>query len=201
MILSVLLYKKDYKSFWILGFKIEIFSNIKIANFRDITFDNLSDNSYRPFLKTNQYPSYVNTYPSSSIIKQVPKAVNTRMRRLSSNEIFHESCKLYIEALKNRGFKRRVYLSRAKKIKPNNNNDLYKNKGTTDNCNIKEKCHKNRKRKKIWFKPPFCKLANINTGKIFFKLIDKHFNQYNTLHKIFNRKTLKISYSCTNNFF
>ena len=34
----------------------------------------------------------------------------------------------------------------------------------------------------------------------FFKLIDKYFNQYNTLHKIFNGKTLKISYSCTNNF-
>ena len=31
------------------------------------------------------------------------------------------------------------------------------------------------------------------------KLIDKHFKQDNILHKIFNRKTLKISYSCTKN--
>ena len=31
------------------------------------------------------------------------------------------------------------------------------------------------------------------------KLIDKHFKQDNILHKIFNRKTLKISYSCTRN--
>ena len=31
------------------------------------------------------------------------------------------------------------------------------------------------------------------------RLIDKHFKQYNILHKIFNRKTLKISYSCTKN--
>ena len=40
--------------------------------------------------------------------------------------------------------------------------------------------------------PPFCKFVNINIGKYFFELIDKHFNQYNILHKIFNWKTLKI---------
>ena len=33
------------------------------------------------------------------------------------------------------------------------------------------------------------------------KLIDKHFKHDNILHKIFNRKTLKISYSCTKNIF
>ena len=31
------------------------------------------------------------------------------------------------------------------------------------------------------------------------RLIDKHFKQDDILHKIFNRKTLKISYSCTKN--
>ena len=31
------------------------------------------------------------------------------------------------------------------------------------------------------------------------KLTDKHFKHDNILHKIFNRKTLKISYSCTKN--
>ena len=68
-------------------------------------------------------------------------------------------------------------LKKPKKIKPNNNNnDLYKNKETTDNNDNnnnkkkkkKEKCHKNRKRKIIWFNPSFCKLANINIGKYFF---------------------------------
>ena len=47
--------------------------------------------------------------------------------------------------------------------------------------------------------PTFCKLANIDVGKYFLRLIDKHFKQDNILHKIFNRKTLKISYSCTRN--
>ena len=54
-------------------------------------------------LKTNQYPSYINVNSNhpSSIIKQVQKAVNMRLRRLSSNKIiFHESSKMYMEALK-----------------------------------------------------------------------------------------------------
>ena len=125
-----------------------------------------------------------------------------RIRRLSlDKKIFHESSKMYIEALKNSGFKEEFTYLEPKMIEPNDNinntNNLYKNKETTDNCNIKVNCHKNRKGKIIWFNSPFCKLVNINIGKYFFKLIDKHFNQYNILHKIFNRKTLKISYSCT----
>ena len=36
-------------------------------------------------------------------------------------------------------------------------------------------------------------------GKYFLRLIDKHFKQDNILRKIFNWKTLKISYSCTKN--
>ena len=105
---------------------------------------------------------------------------------------------MYIEDLKNSSFKEEFTYLEPKMIKPNNNN-MYKDKGTTDNCNIKVNCHKNRKRKIIWFNSTFCKLVNINK-KIFFKSSDKHFNQYNILHKIFNRKTWKISYFCTNNF-
>ena len=32
-------------------------------------------------------------------------------------------------------------------------------------------------------------------------MIDKHFKHNNILHKIFDRKTLKISYSCMKNIF
>ena len=92
-----------------------------------------------------------------------------RIRRLSSNKkIIHESSKRYIEALKNSSFKEAFTYREPKKIKPyNNDDDLCKDKETTDNCNIKRKCHKNRKRKIIWFNPPFCKLANMNIGKYF----------------------------------
>ena len=58
---------------------------------------------------------------------------------------------MYIEALKNSGFKEEFTYLEPKKIKHNNdnNNDLYKDKETTDNCNIKVNCHRNRKRKII----------------------------------------------------
>ena len=38
-----------------------------------------------------------------------------------------------------------------------------------------------------------------NVGKCFLSLIDQHFPKANPLHKIFNRNTIKLSYSCMNN--
>ena len=73
----------------------------------------------------------------------------------------------------------------------NDNNKLDMNKENV-NCNKKINCRKNRKTEIIWFNPTFCKFVNINIG-IFLKLITNIiyliFNQYNILHKIFNRKT------------
>ena len=57
----------------------------------------------------------------------------------------------------------------------------------------------NRKRKIIWSNPPFSKNVSTNIGKKFLNLINKHFPPQNKLHKIFNRNTLKLSYSCTKN--
>ena len=171
--------KRIIRAFKFLGFKIEISSNIKIVNFLDVTLD-LSNNSYKPFIKTNQNPSYININSNhpKNIIKQVPKAVNLRIYKLSVNEkIFKESIKRYIDALKNCGFKEDFrYLKEdiINEINKENNNYIQKNK--------------NRKRKIIWFNPTFCKLANIDVGKYFLRLIDKHFKQDNILHKIFIEK-------------
>ena len=52
-----------------------------------------------------------------------------------------------------------------------------------------------RKRKVIWFNLPFCKTSNIDIGKYFLKLKDRHFNKDSPLNRIFNRNTLKISHS------
>ena len=93
-----------------------------------------------------------------------------------------------MDALKNSGFKEDFrYLKEdiATEINKENNNYDQKNK--------------NRKRKIIWLTPTFCKLANIDVGKYFLRLKDKHFKQDNILRKKFNRKTLKISYSYTRN--
>ena len=58
-----------------LGFKIETSSNLKIADFLDITFD-LNNNSYKHFNKKDNYIlSYINVNSNNPkyIIKQIPK--------------------------------------------------------------------------------------------------------------------------------
>ena len=59
--------------------------------------------------------------------------------------------------------------------------------------------HHTRKRKIIWFNPPFSKNVSTNIGKLFLKLIFKHFTKANSLYKVFNKNNIKISYSCTEN--
>ena len=78
-----------------------------MVNFLNVTL-NLSNNISKPFLKADQYPSYINENSNhpKAIIKQVRKAVKLRIRNLSANEkIFQESSKIYMDALKNSGFR------------------------------------------------------------------------------------------------
>ena len=94
-----------------------------------------------------------------------------------------------MDALKNSGF-RDEFTHQEENIPNDTNKEKNKKYG-----------HKNRKIKIIWFNPPFYRLASINIGKYFLKLLDKHFKHDNILHKIFNIKMFKISYSCTKNIF
>ena len=162
-----------------IGFKIEIITMLKIVDFLDVTF-NLTENSYKPYKKPNDKLLYINTESNHppEIIKQIPISINKRLNQNSSSEkIFNNSKKEYEEALKQSGYK---------------------------NFNLKYNPEKqlpkqNRKRKIIWFNPPFSKNVSTNIGKQFLDLIKKHFPPQNRLHKIFNRNTLKLSYSCTKN--
>ena len=63
----------------------------------------------------------------------------------------------------------------------------------------KNKDQRQRTRNIIRFNPPYSKNVKKNIGKIFFKLLHKHFPKSNKLYKIFNRNTVKISYSCMKN--
>ena len=72
--------------------------------------------------------------------------------------------------------------------------------GDTNNNHLNRQ-GQNRNRGVIWHNPPFCKLTNINIVKYFLNLSGKHFNRDNPLRKNFNRNTVKISYSCTNNMY
>ena len=61
------------------------------------------------------------------------------------------------------------------------------------------KTNKNRNRNIICFNPPFNQNVKTNIGKIFLKLIKKHFPNHHRLHKIFNLNTIKLSNSCMRN--
>ena len=57
-----------------------------------------------------------------------------------------------------------------------------------------------RKRRRIvWYKPPYSKSVATNIGREFFKLLRLHFPKQHPLHSIFNRNTVKLSYSCSAN--
>ena len=69
-----------------MGLQTEINSNLKIVNFLDVTL-NLSNNSYKPFSKSNGIPRYihVNSNHPASIVKKIPDAINIRINRLLSS--------------------------------------------------------------------------------------------------------------------
>ena len=110
----------------------------------------------------------------------IPVTIEKRLSDHSSNEaIFKEAIPPYEKALKEAGHNFNLQYNPSEE-KPANQ-------------------PRNRKRNIIWFNPPFSKSVLTKVGHCFLKLVDKHFPRKHKLHKIFNRNTVKVSYSCTNN--
>ena len=65
---------------------------------------------------------------------------------------------------------------------------------TSENRNNRNKQHKI-----LWFNPPFRQSVKTNIGKLFLKLVRKHFPRHHKLHKIVNINTLKLSKCCMKN--
>ena len=61
------------------------------------------------------------------------------------------------------------------------------------------KAKRSRSRNITWFNPPYSANVATNIGHKFLQLIDECFPKDHPLHKIFNRNTLKVSYSCMPN--
>ena len=60
-----------------------------------------------------------------------------------------------------------------------------------------QNARRNRNKKVIWFNPPYSQNVETNIGKLFIKLVRKHFPKNSKYNKVFS--TLKLSYFCTNN--
>jgi len=69
----------------------------------------------------------------------------------------------------------------------------------TDTNDTLPRANRKRSRKIIWFNPPYSSNVTTNIGKSFLRLIDKHFPRGHQFHKLFNRNTIKLSYSCLPN--
>ena len=155
---------------------IVIQCNMTTVDYLGVTLD-LSDGSYRPFQKPNNETNYVHvqSHHPPNIIKQILLSIQTRLSNLSSNEeIFNQSTHQYEEALARSGY---------------NHTFEYKPSQTNNNQ------RKNRKRKIIWFNPPFNANLSTNIGKFFLNLVKKHFPREHKYHKIFNKNSVKASYS------
>ena len=159
-------------------FEITSSTNLLITDFLDVTF-NLKDSKFYPYRKENNNILYVNAKSNHppSILKQIPDMVGSRLSVLSCNsEEFKKAKPEYQEALKNNGYQQ----------------ELKYDDGSS-------KKRKKRSRKIIWFNPPYNENVQTNIGKLFLNLIKKHFPPHHRYRRLFNKNTIKLSYSCMEN--
>ena len=127
------------------------------------------------------------------MIQQLPKSVESRLNGISCNKAKFDAAKpTYEKALKDSGYGNI-------KLEFKESSEGEESSESTQNRQAEKETRKRRKRKIIWYNPPFNKSLKGDLGAQFLKLIDKHFKKRHPLHKLFNRNTVKIGYSCTMN--
>ena len=134
-------------------------------------------------MKENESPIYVhrNSNHPKKILENIPKSVNLRLSKISSNKRVFDAAKgPYQEALNKSGYNY-----------PLEYDPLVTEGGTNRK--------KNRGRKITYFNPPFSLNVATNIGGKFLALINEHFPQGHQLRKILNRNTVKMSYRCMPN--
>ena len=107
----------------------------------------------------------------------MPKAIAKQISDISSSEIvFNELFPIYSDLLRKSGFHDNItFIPKTTNTKINKKNLI------------------------VQFNSPYCLSVKTNVGRIFQKLIKKHFPKGNTLNKIFKINTVKVSYSCMGN--
>ena len=155
--------------------------NMKIVNYLDVSL-NLNNSNYKPYHKLDNKILYIhkdlNQQPS--IFKEFPISIEKRIFTLSSNEtILNQSKEIQQKALEKSGYRQILRYHLA-------NENVNNNK-------------RNRKRIVIWSNPPFSVDVKTKVGNYFLNLTRKHFPLRHKFSKLFNRNTIKVSYSCMPN--
>ena len=70
-----------------LGLSITIRMNLNVVDFLDIQF-NLKTNSYKPYMKPNSVPVYINKNSNHlpQVLKELPKTIEKRISNISSSK-------------------------------------------------------------------------------------------------------------------
>ena len=174
--------KEIVQRFLDLGLRLTIATNLKVTNFLDLTL-NLTTGKYYPYRKPNDVPLYINRLSNHppAILNQLPAAISRRLTDLSHDKrAFAAAAPLYNNALRRSGYQEEIVYIEDRKAGHSQRRP-------------------NRQRKTTWFNPPFSKNVKTNIGRKFLQLIDRHFPKGSKLSKIFNRNTVKVSYSCLPN--
>ena len=155
--------------------KINIEQRGQTVNFVDVTLS--TDGSFKPYRKPNSSVAYVSKTSNHppSILKNIPSSIQKRLTSISSSEEnFLDAKDDYQSTLNNAGY------ADILKYEPPNNPQR----------------KRNRTRKIVWFNPPYSKNVATNIGKEFLNIIRVHFPTQHPFHRLFNRNTVKLSYSC-----
>ena len=166
----IVLFKEE-----VLSLTIEI--NLIKTDFLDATF-NLATKKFFPLRRASNIRLYINAFSNHppTIIKQLPKMMNKRISDLFCNkEEFDKVRSVYETTLRD---------SRHFSSMSHNNSNT-------------QNARRNRNRKLIWFNLSYSQNVKTNIGKLFIKLVRKHFSKNSKYHMILNLNTLKLS--CTIN--
>ena len=158
--------------------RITVEANKKTVNFLDVTLD-LTTERFKPYSKPATTPQSVfsrSNHPPN-IIRNIPAATNKRLSEISSDEhAFSEAAPLCQEELRMSGYAYNLKFNPAPQTPSSQDR---------------------RRRNIIWFNPPFNRNVLTHVGRAFINLVDKCFPTGHKLRKVFNRDTVKLSYSCT----
>ena len=147
------------------------------VNFLDVTLS--TDGSHKPYKKPNHRLKYVNKASNHlpCIHRNIPSSIEKRLNTISSSEAEFNEAKTDDErALGNAGY--------SKELKYD-----AEHSSTT---------RAPRKRRRIiWYNPPFSKNVATNIGREFIKLLQLHFPKQHPLH--LQQKHSQAIYSCTTN--
>ncbi|XP_014780528.1 GATA zinc finger domain-containing protein 14-like, partial [Octopus bimaculoides] len=184
------------------------------SNHHRSTFDNIvmgistriSDLSSSEEIFNNHAPYYNQALTTSGFSQQIKYIHNTRLKQfisqITSQRHTNPHNRNQPPTFSNRPHKH-TYNTRAKsKI-----NKAINNTKNVDNSslpkyldyNIHRTPEKSGGRSILWYTPPFS-LNTKNLAKSFLKILDSNFPRQHKYHSIFNRSTLKLSYSTTPSF-